>query len=575
MTRGLILGATLGDCAHVAGVLHFLTLAEDEGWATRFLGPAQTVTAVVEAIECYRPDVVGLSYRLGPGPVASFVAALDLALRERGGERPLLLFGGTPAPCRAAEESGLFDRVFPSAATPEEVRAYFRRLSRGAGDAGGAGGEGGEGGHPTAAGGTARGALAPGAHEGLVDRIAASYPWPLFRHHFGLPDLEATVKGCVRLAESGLVDVISLGPDQSTQERFFHPDEIDDFSSGAGGVPLRRSEDFRRLRQASRRGNFPLMRCYSGTRDLLRMAELLHETIDNAWSAVPLFWYSVLDARSDRPLRRAVSENLEAIAWHAERGIPVEVNESHHWSLREAPDAVAVAAAFLAAYNAKRSGVRHYVSQYMFNTPAGTSPENDLGKMLAKIDLIEGLHDETFTTFRQVRSGLSSFPADPDEAKGHLAAATWVQAALRPHIVHVVAYCEADHLAAPPEILESVRICRQIFREGAFGGPDFADSPGVRARRQDLVQEAGLLLGAILDLARPGVTDPWADPETLARAVEVGLLDAPHLAGNPAACGAVRTRIVEGKCLAVDPDTGLAIPEQRRIAGVLSRARAA
>ncbi|HOJ22917.1 MAG TPA: methionine synthase, partial [Armatimonadota bacterium] len=89
--------------------------------------------------------------------------------------------------------------------------------------------------------------------------------------------------------------------------------------------------------------------------------------------------------------------------WYAERGLPVEVNEAHHWSLREAHDAVAVAMAYLAAYNARSVGVRHYIAQYMFNTPAGTYAAMDLAKMLAKIELIESLHTEQFTTYRQVR----------------------------------------------------------------------------------------------------------------------------------------------------------------------------
>ena len=42
--------------------------------------------------------------------------------------------------------------------------------------------------------------------------------------------------------------------------------------------------------------------------------------------------------------------------WYGGRDVPLEVNESHHWSLRDAPDSVAVAASFLAAYNAKHPG---------------------------------------------------------------------------------------------------------------------------------------------------------------------------------------------------------------------------
>ena len=59
--------------------------------------------------------------------------------------------------------------------------------------------------------------------------------------------------------------------------------------------------------------------------------------------------------------------------WYAERGIPVESNEAHHWSMREAHDTVAVVMAYLGAYNAKAMGVQTYVAQYMFGSPATTS----------------------------------------------------------------------------------------------------------------------------------------------------------------------------------------------------------
>ncbi len=575
---GLILGVGLGQCVHVAGLRHFLAIAEERGWETVFLGAAQSPAAIAEAVARLRPDVVGLSYRLSPETAGALFRELGEALREREalrGHRPVLVFGGTGPVCRVAERSGLFARVFPSAATAGEVRAWLDEAGATRSGAAGAGATRATGGlsgvRPVEAGLAGAGLDGPRA-EGLVERIARTYPRPIFRHHFGLPDLEATVEGCAILAESGLVDVISLGPDQNTQEHFFHPGEIDENRSGAGGVPIRTAEDFRRLKAASRRGNHPLMRCYSGTRDILRLAAVLRETIDNAWCAVPLFWYSVLDARSRRPLREAIAENLEVVSWHAARGIPVEVNESHHWSLREAPDTVAVAAAFLAAYNAKRRGVRHYVSQYMFDTPAGTAPEMDLGKMLAKIELIEGLHDESFTTFRQTRTGLASQPPNLDEAKGHLAASTYLQLALRPHIVHVVAYCEADHAATPSEIIESVRVVRGVVEGALASHPDLAALPAVQARRAELVAEARELLAAIAELASPGVDDPWSDVETLARAVEIGLLDAPHLAGNPAAKGLVRTRLVEGKCLAVEPGSGRVIPERERIRRALDGA---
>ncbi|HEY8532057.1 MAG TPA: hypothetical protein VIL08_07395, partial [Limnochorda sp.] len=343
-----------------------------------------------------------------------------------------------------------------------------------------------------------------------------------------------------------------------------------------GGVPVRTPEQFRALYEASRTGNYPLMRSYAGTRDLIRMAEMLHETIHLAWGAIPLTWYSVLDGRSDRPLRQTILEAQEAMRWHAARGIPVEMNEAHHWSLRDAHDTIAVVMAYIAARNAKAAGVRHYVAQYMFNTPPETSFTMDLAKMLAKVELIESLQDEHFQVFRETRVGLRSHPPHLDEAKGHMAASIFLQMALRPHILHVVAFSEADHAATAPEIIESCRIARGVVRDYLGGAPDFTLDPRVQARKEELLAEARVLLDAIASLAPPGVEDPWTDADTLTRAVTIGLLDTPHFAGNPApeVRGELVTQAVDGKIVAVDPETGRVLSERERVDRILQRAAA-
>jgi len=335
---------------------------------------------------------------------------------------------------------------------------------------------------------------------------------------------------------------------------------------GAGGVPVRTPDDLKAIYAATRCGNYPLLRCYAGTRDLVRWAEMLAETIHVAWGAVPLFWYNVLDGRSNRPLAEAIRENQEAMRWYASHGVPLEVNEAHHWSLRDSPDTVAVAAAFLAAYNAKKMGARHYVAQYMFNTPASTSAPMDLAKMLAKVTLIESLHDGNFTSVRQTRTGLASMSADPHLAKGQLAASTFYQLALQPQIVHVVAFCEGDHAATPTEIIESAAIVRGVIQNRSLGPLPMTEHPQVQERRAQLVEEAKLLLETIRALPSRHVDDPWTDADNLAHAVKVGLLDAPHLCGNPHAAGTVVTQIKDGACVAIDPQTGDELSEKSRLA---------
>ncbi len=394
------------------------------------------------------------------------------------------------------------------------------------------------------------------------------------RHHFGRPTVDETVAGAVDIARAECLDVLSLGTDQNAQEHFFRPAEMDPNEHGAGGVPVRTEADLAAIYAHTRLGNYPLMRCYSGTRDTRQWADMLARSINNAWCAVPLFWYTLLDGRSQRPLRTAIPETQALMAWHAQRGIPVEMNESHHWSLRDAPDVVAVVAAYLAAYNARAAGVRDYVQQLMFNNPPNTSPVMDLGKMLAKLDLVEGLQNEQFHVWRETRGGLTSYPPDPHVACGHLAATVALQMQLKPHIVHIVGPTEAHHATTAAELIQACRITDGVISQCVLGLPDMTNDSRVQHRRAQLLGEASILLGAIARLA-PAGRDPFTDPDTLAEAVAVGLLDAPHLRGNSAGCGKIMTRIVGGACVAVKPGTSTPIPEAERVAGILAQCRPA
>jgi len=47
--KGLMLGAAMGDCVHVAGVLNFLRLASAEGFRTEFLGAAKSPEEIAAA----------------------------------------------------------------------------------------------------------------------------------------------------------------------------------------------------------------------------------------------------------------------------------------------------------------------------------------------------------------------------------------------------------------------------------------------------------------------------------------------------------------------------------------------
>ncbi|HEY7152454.1 MAG TPA: hypothetical protein VH575_00705 [Gemmataceae bacterium] len=544
MKDRLIVGAAIGDCVHVAGVVNFLNLAEQLGYKTVCLGPAIAVDDLLDKVAALDPAVVAVGYRLTPENCRNLLSELSDKAAARGQTGRRWLFGGTEPCVAVARDVGLFQMTFASGVTKPAVVAYLR-------------GEQDQ---------TAAGTPPP---QTLVERIRWKAPYPLLRHHFGRPTVAETVAGVVDIARAECLDVISLGTDQNAQEHFFRPEEMDPGAHGAGGVPVRTEQDLETIRAHGRLGNHPIMRCYSGTRDTMKWAPMLVRTIDNAWCAIPLFWYTRLDGRSPRPLREAIPETQALMRWHAERGVPVEMNESHHWSLRDAPDVVAVVAAYLAAYNARAAGVRDYVQQLMFNNPPCTSPIMDLGKMLAKLELVESLQNGRFRVWRETRGGLTSYPPDPSVARGHLAATVALQMQLKPHIVHIVGHTEAHHATTADELIEAGRIADGAISQCLLGSPDMTSDVRVQRRKDQLLDEAAVLLDAIAQLGSD--SDPYTDADVLARAVEIGLLDAPHLRGNAAACGKIVTRMVGGACLAVEPDSGEPIAETERVARVLGR----
>lgn len=537
-----IIGGTLGNCVHVAGTMNYLNLAEKEQYHTEFIGIGISIDELVKMIDEKKPDVVALSYRLTPEPLHKILEQLKIKIRDI--KDITWLFGGTEPTGLVAKGYGIFDKIFYGYEDIDEVIAYLKGNDYSEEES-----------YPRE----------------IIARIKSKYPYPILRHHLGLPTIEETVEAIEKVADSKTLDIISVAPDQNAQEFFFDQENMDKKLDGAGGVPLRNKEDFKELYKAAERGNYPLLRSYSGTKNIMEFAEVLNETIDNAWCAVPLFWYSELDQRGPRTLENAIAENQEVMKWHGERNIPVEVNDPHHWSLRDAHDAIAVAVAYIVAYNAKEMGVRDYIAQFMFNVPASISAEMDLGKMLAKIDLIESLVDENFDVYRQARAGLASFPANLYQAKGQLAASAYLAMAIKPHIYHVVGFCEAHHAARADDIIESAMIVRGILKNEFLGSIDMTKDNNVLARKDILIDEAKIIIESIKSL-NPNIEDPLTDPKTLTEAVRIGILDAPQLKGNQIAIGQLKTRMVSGALYAYDEKQGKIITEKERINMILEEA---
>ena len=233
MNDHLIVGAAIGDCVHVAGVVNFLNLAEELGFKTVCLGPAVSLDTLLEKVADLDPAMVAVGYRLTPENCRNLLQELAARVQAGGPERRSWLFGGTEPCVAVAKETGLFQMTFASGTSKPAVVAFLR----------------GEQSHAVA------GTPPP---QTLVERIRWKAPYPLIRHHFGRPTVADTLAGVVDIARAECLDVISLGTDQNAQEHFFRPAEMDPTAHGAGGVPVRTEADLEAIFAHTRLGNHPL-----------------------------------------------------------------------------------------------------------------------------------------------------------------------------------------------------------------------------------------------------------------------------------------------------------------------------
>lgn len=530
--------ASIGNCVHAAGIYNFSTLAKKEGYNVEYMGSAVPIKELVGGIKEFEPDIVALSYRLSEDGAFYLLKELEGIIAENGMDNITFIFGGTIETANAARKFSYIKKVFDGSEEETESIIYLKNLEKEIPDDG----------------------IPP---QTLRERIEWKRPYPIVRHHIGLETIEATYEDIKVLAESKLLDVISLAPDQNCQEYYFHQAEMPKGEDGAGGVPIRNEDHLRLMYEATRRGNYPMMRCYSGTRDVVPFSKILKDTVNNAWAAIPLTWYSQLDRRSDRELLTAIRENMEAIKYNAELDVPVEMNESHQWALRYCSDIIEVAISYITAKVAKNLGVKDMVMQYMLANPPSISPKMDLAKMQAKIDLMGELEDDSFKIIRMVRTGLLAYPADMDKAKGLIASTMFYGTFLKPDIVHVVSYSEAVKRATSKEILESIRIVNksmEIANRGLL--ESLHEDREFKERLEYIKKEVRYLLGEISKLK--DIEDPLVDAEVIYLAIKEGLLDAPGLKGFSVAQGNFRTEIYDGYHVTMDKD-GTILDEENRI----------
>ena len=294
---------------------------------------------------------------------------------------------------------------------------------------------------------------------------------PIIRTHSGPynPNRAEALKEynswCRTLAQSQLLDVLSIGSSQLTQAHF--GEKWDGLPNG-GGVPVNSEMEYRIIRENA----IPmLVRTYSGTKDVPGLAHIHERALNICWHALSFWWFDELDGRGNNSLLDNLKEHFDTVRYIVTTGKPVEPNVPHHFAFRGADDVSYIVSGFLAAKACKKLGVKHLILQNMLNTPKHTWGIQDLAKGRTMLRLVRELEDDSFNVSLQTRAGLNYFAPDLEYAKVQLAAVTCLMDDIVPEdnncpeIIHVVNYCEAVRLATPPVIQESIKITLNALRE--------------------------------------------------------------------------------------------------------------
>ena len=296
---------------------------------------------------------------------------------------------------------------------------------------------------------------------------------PIIRAHSGpyADDMsrEAMLKEyrdwCHELGRAGFLDVLSIGSSQLSQSNF---GENWEGKPNGGGVPVNSESEYAAIWQAARP---MLVRTYSGTKNVMKLAEIYERSIYIAWHALSLWWFNELDGRGPNTLYNNLKEHLETIRWISTTGKPIETNVPHHFAFRGADDITYIISGFLAAKAAKMNGTKTFILQNMLNTPRSTWGIQDLAKGRTMLKLVKELEDGNFRVILQTRAGLDYFKPNLETAKKQLATVTALmddidpQNEMSPEIIHVVSYSEALFLATPDILNDSIRITKTALKE--------------------------------------------------------------------------------------------------------------
>ncbi len=341
-------------------------------------------------------------------------------------------------------------------------------------------------------------------NDNFVDRLNYAkerHSLPLIRVHVGpynpnrleaLKEFNVWVKD---LADSRLLDVLSIGSSQLTQSNF--GENWEGLANG-GGVPINSPDEYAVVRETAKP---MLVRTYSGTKNVPHLAEIHEESLNISWHALSFWWFCSLDGRGKNDLLSNLREHFETIRYIVSTGKPLEPNVPHHFAFRGADDITYIISGYLAAKAGKKLGIRNLILQNMLNTPKYTSGLQDLAKGRAMLRLVKELEDGNFKVHLQTRAGLDYFEPDLEKAKVQLASVTALMDDINPgntdipEIVHVVSYSEAVRLATPPIIKESIQITlstlneyRAARRSGKI--PNMGCDSDLKERTEGLYQEA-------------------------------------------------------------------------------------
>ena len=395
---------------------------------------------------------------------------------------------------------------------------------------------------------------------------------PIIRTHSGpynpnrLEALKEYNSWCRDLAESKLLDVLSIGSSQLTQSNF---GEDWEGKSNGGGVPVNSEMEYQIIRENA---NPMLVRTYSGTKNVPGLAVVHERSLNICWHALSFWWFNELDGRGKNTLLENLKEHFEAVRYIVTTGKPVEPNVPHHFAFRGADDISFIVSGFLAAKAIKKMGARHMILQNMLNTPKCTWGVQDLAKGRCMIKLVRELEDDSFKVSLQTRGGLDYFAPDLEEAKIQLAAVTCMMDDLEPEndnspeIVHVVNYSEAVRLATPPIIKESIKITLAALHQYRFARkmgmvPNMRYDKDVRYRYESLMYDARIAIKLLED----NIPNLYT-PEGFEKVFKEGFLAVPYLMDQnhkyPKAT-MWKTAIKNGGISVVDEDGKIISTEER------------